>query len=75
MVLFMNILFVSQTLKESSQSNFFSRVWWYRFFQYLEQNVTGIVPRNFQMPLSWRLAQWSQGKYSRIDTVCCDRRN
>nr|XP_029540558.1 phosphatidylcholine:ceramide cholinephosphotransferase 1-like isoform X3 [Oncorhynchus nerka] len=59
-----------QKLKESSQSNFFSRVWWYRFFQYLEQNVTGIVPRNYQMPLSWRPAQWSQVKYSRIDTAC-----
>ncbi|KAM9561477.1 phosphatidylcholine:ceramide cholinephosphotransferase 1-like isoform 1-T5 [Salvelinus alpinus] len=59
-----------QVLKESSQSNFFSRVWWYRIFQYLEQNVTGIVPRNYRMPLSWPLAQWSQVKYSRIDTQC-----
>lgn len=59
-----------QVLKESSQSNFFSRVWWYRIFQYLEQNVTGIVPRNYQMPLSWPPAQWSQVKYSRVDTQC-----
>ncbi|XP_035608453.1 phosphatidylcholine:ceramide cholinephosphotransferase 1-like [Oncorhynchus keta] len=59
-----------QVLKESSQSNFFSRVWWYRIFQYLEQNVTGIVPRNYQMPLSWPPTQWSLVKYSRIDTQC-----
>ncbi|XP_010862971.1 phosphatidylcholine:ceramide cholinephosphotransferase 1 [Esox lucius] len=56
-----------QVLKEFSQSNFFSRVWWYRFFQYLEQNVQGIIPQNYQMPLTWRPAQWSQAKYSRMD--------
>ncbi|KAJ8396036.1 hypothetical protein AAFF_G00025680 [Aldrovandia affinis] len=49
-----------QVLKETSQSNFFSRVWWYRFFQYLEQNVQGIVPRNYELPFSWRSLHWSQ---------------
>lgn len=56
------------SLKEASQSNPFSRVWWYRLFQYFEENVRGIVPRNYQLPLSWRPSQWSRGvKYSRLD--------
>ncbi|XP_046885739.1 phosphatidylcholine:ceramide cholinephosphotransferase 1 [Hypomesus transpacificus] len=58
-----------QSLKETSQSNPFSRVWWYRLFQYFEENVKGIVPRNYQLPLSWRAPLWSRGvKYSRLDT-------
>lgn len=56
-----------QSLKETSQSNPFSRVWWYRLFQYFEENVNGTVPRNYQLP-SWRAFQWSRGvKYSRLD--------
>ncbi|XP_029030769.1 phosphatidylcholine:ceramide cholinephosphotransferase 1-like [Betta splendens] len=56
-----------QSLKETSQSNPFSRVWWYRLFQYFEENVNGTVPRNYQLP-SWRALQWSRGvKYSRLD--------
>lgn len=56
-----------QSLKETSQSNPFSRVWWYRLFQYFEENVNGTVPRNYQLP-SWRSLQWSRGvKYSRLD--------
>ncbi|CAB1312664.1 unnamed protein product [Coregonus sp. 'balchen'] len=57
-------------LKETSQSNLFSRVWWYRQFQYFEENVKGIVPRNYQLPWSsWRSSSWSRWmKYSRLDT-------
>ncbi|XP_006630435.1 phosphatidylcholine:ceramide cholinephosphotransferase 1 [Lepisosteus oculatus] len=58
-----------QVLKETSQSNFFSRVWWYRLFQYFEQNVHGIVPRNYQWPFSWRTLKYNGAvKYSRIET-------
>ena len=60
----------SQVLKEASQSNFLARVWWYRFFLYLELNVHCIVPRNYQLPLSWRHAHRSQAKYSRLETEC-----
>ncbi|XP_058508003.1 phosphatidylcholine:ceramide cholinephosphotransferase 1 [Solea solea] len=57
-----------QSLKETSQGNPFSRVWWYRPFQYFEENVSGIVPRNYQLPFSWRGLNWSRGvKYSRLD--------
>uniref|UniRef100_A0A8C6WTT5 Phosphatidylcholine:ceramide cholinephosphotransferase 1 n=1 Tax=Neogobius melanostomus TaxID=47308 RepID=A0A8C6WTT5_9GOBI len=56
-----------QSLKETSQSNPFSRVWWFRMFQYFEENVRGVVPRNYQLP-TWRGVQWSRGvKYSRLD--------
>lgn len=57
-----------QSLKETSQSNPFSRVWWYRLFQYFEENVNGPVPRNYQLPLSWRALHWNHSvKYSRLD--------
>lgn len=57
-----------QSLKETSQSNPFSRVWWYRLFQYFEENVNGTVPRNYQLPLSLRALQWNRGvKYSKLD--------
>ncbi|KAF3842006.1 hypothetical protein F7725_023957 [Dissostichus mawsoni] len=57
-----------QSLKETSQSNPFSRVWWYRLFQFFEENVSGMVPRNYQLPLSWRSLQWSRGvKYSKLE--------
>lgn len=56
-----------QSLKETSQSNPFSRVWWFRVFRYFEENVRGTVPRNYQLP-TWRGVQWSRGvKYSRLD--------
>lgn len=56
-----------QSLKETSQSNPFSRVWWFRMFQYFEGNVRGTVPRNYQLP-TWRGVQWGRGvKYSRLD--------
>ncbi|XP_010868413.1 phosphatidylcholine:ceramide cholinephosphotransferase 1 [Esox lucius] len=58
-----------QALKETSQSNPFSRVWWYGLFQYFEENVKGIVPRNYQLPWPLRLSPWIRGvKYSRLDT-------
>lgn len=59
-----------QVLKETSQSNFFARVWWYRMFQYFERNVQGIVPRNYELPFSWRFPplHWGHVKYSRIDS-------
>lgn len=56
-----------QSLKETSQSNPFSRVWWFRMFQYFEENVRGAVPRNYQLP-TWRGPQWSRAvKYSRLE--------
>lgn len=56
-----------QSLKETSQSNPFSRVWWFRMFQYFEENVRGTVPRNYQLP-TWRGPQWSRAvKYSRLE--------
>lgn len=58
-----------QSLKEVSQSNPFSRVWWYRLFQVLEENVKGTVPRNYQLPFSWRAWRWNRGvRYTRLDT-------
>ncbi|XP_075997881.1 phosphatidylcholine:ceramide cholinephosphotransferase 1-like [Genypterus blacodes] len=58
-----------QSLKETSQSNPFCRVWWYRLFQYFEENVNGIVPRNYQPPFSWRTLPWNRGvKYNRLDS-------
>lgn len=60
---------LSQSLKGTSQSNPFSKVWWYRLFQYFEENVSGTVPRNYQLPVSLRSQQWSRGvKYSKLDT-------
>ncbi|XP_029376834.1 phosphatidylcholine:ceramide cholinephosphotransferase 1 [Echeneis naucrates] len=57
-----------QSLKETSQSNPFSRVWWYRPFKYFEENVNGTVPCNYQLPFSWRTLTWNRGvKYSRLD--------
>lgn len=55
-------------LKENSPGNFFSRVWWYRLFQYFEHNVQGKVPRSYQLPLSWRTLPWPRVKYSRLDS-------
>ncbi|XP_062375236.1 phosphatidylcholine:ceramide cholinephosphotransferase 1 [Sardina pilchardus] len=55
-------------LKESSQGNLFSRVWWYRLFQYFEHNVQGPVPKSYQLPLSWRMLPWTRVKYSRLDS-------
>ncbi|KAI7797247.1 phosphatidylcholine:ceramide cholinephosphotransferase 1 [Triplophysa rosa] len=57
-----------QALKETAQTNFFTRVWWYRFFRYLEENVPGVVPRSFVKPFSWRSLQWGHVKYTRIDS-------
>ncbi|XP_057703768.1 phosphatidylcholine:ceramide cholinephosphotransferase 1-like [Corythoichthys intestinalis] len=57
-----------QSLKETSVSNPFSRVWWYRPFQYLEENINGVVPRSYQLPLWLRNVQWNRAiKYSRLD--------
>ncbi|CAF98609.1 unnamed protein product, partial [Tetraodon nigroviridis] len=58
-----------QSLKGTSQSNPFSRVWWYRLFQYFEENVNGTVPRNYcPLPLLLLSQQWSRGvKYSKLD--------
>lgn len=57
-----------QALKETSQNNFFTRVWWYRFFQYLEENVPGVVPRSYQKPFFWRSLHWGHVKYMRIES-------
>ncbi|XP_052426502.1 phosphatidylcholine:ceramide cholinephosphotransferase 1 [Carassius gibelio] len=55
-------------LKEMSQTNFFTHVWWYRFFRYLESNVLDVVPRSFQKPFTWRSLHWGHVKYTRIDS-------
>ncbi|XP_076834683.1 phosphatidylcholine:ceramide cholinephosphotransferase 1 [Brachyhypopomus gauderio] len=61
-----------QFLKQSSQGNPFSRVWWFRLFCYFEQNVQGIVPRNYQLPLPlllpWRFLPRTRVMYSRLDS-------
>ncbi|KAK0142596.1 Phosphatidylcholine:ceramide cholinephosphotransferase 1 [Merluccius polli] len=56
-----------QVLKEPSQTNLVSRVWWYRFFLYLEAHVQSPVPRHYQLPaLLKRLLLRSQVRYSRL---------
>ena len=61
---------VLQVLKESSQGNLFSRVWWYRLFQHFEHNVQGTVPRSYQLPLPGRILPWiNTVKYSRLETL------
>ncbi|KAF7198823.1 phosphatidylcholine:ceramide cholinephosphotransferase 1 [Nothobranchius furzeri] len=58
-----------QSLKESSQSNPFSRVWWYRLFQFFEENVRGTVPRSYQLPFSWRALNLNHVvKYRRLES-------
>lgn len=57
-----------QVLKETSQGNFLSRTWWFRFFVYLEENVKGCVPRNYHLPHLWRPWSWGHVKYTRIDS-------
>uniref|UniRef100_A0A1A7YJK7 Phosphatidylcholine:ceramide cholinephosphotransferase 1 n=1 Tax=Iconisemion striatum TaxID=60296 RepID=A0A1A7YJK7_9TELE len=58
-----------QSLKESSQSNPFSRVWWYRLFQFFEENVRGTVPRSYQLPFSWRALNWNHVvKYRKLES-------
>lgn len=59
---------VLQVLKENSQGNLFARVWWFRMFQHFEHNVQGTVPKNYQLPLSWRTLPWTRVKYSRLDS-------
>ncbi|MCJ8736466.1 hypothetical protein PDJAM_G00012890 [Pangasius djambal] len=63
-----------QCLKQDSQINAFSRVWWFRLFSYFERNVQGVVPRHYQMPLPrlplpWRLSPGGRAKYSREDLL------
>ncbi|KAJ8248367.1 hypothetical protein GJAV_G00241260 [Gymnothorax javanicus] len=58
-----------KALKETSQINPVSRVWWYRLFQYFEENVQGVVPRHFQLPFSWRALTAGRLGYARVDTV------
>ncbi|XP_056153233.1 phosphatidylcholine:ceramide cholinephosphotransferase 1-like isoform X2 [Lampris incognitus] len=63
-----------QALKEPSQSNFVSRVWWYRYFLYLETNVQGVIPRHYQLPFSFtwkRLVRGGPVKYSRLANSEC----
>ncbi|KAL7861411.1 hypothetical protein SRHO_G00128520 [Serrasalmus rhombeus] len=61
-----------QFLKQTSQGNPFSRVWWFCLFRYFERNVHGIVPRNYQLPvplpLPWRLLPGSRVLYSRLES-------
>ncbi|KAG7280075.1 hypothetical protein CRUP_018031, partial [Coryphaenoides rupestris] len=39
-----------QVPEEPSATNFVSRIWWYRFFLYLEAHVQSSVPRRYQLP-------------------------
>ncbi|XP_017539139.1 phosphatidylcholine:ceramide cholinephosphotransferase 1 [Pygocentrus nattereri] len=61
-----------QFLKQTSQGNPFSRVWWFCLFRYFERNVHGIVPRNYQLPvplpLPCRLLPGSRVLYSRLES-------
>lgn len=68
----MNICPLSQCLKQHSQINAFSRVWWFRLFSYFERNVQGVVPRHYQVPwlqLPCRLSPGGRVKYSRVDSL------
>ncbi|XP_006005654.1 phosphatidylcholine:ceramide cholinephosphotransferase 1 [Latimeria chalumnae] len=57
-----------QVLKEPSHSNFLSRVWWFRAFQYFEKNIQGIVPRSYQWSFSWPVLHLGkQVKYTRVN--------
>jgi len=40
-------------LKERSQSNSLSRLWWFPVLRYFEGNVGGVVPRHYEWPLPW----------------------
>lgn len=40
-------------LKKTGPNNYLAREWWFRFFQYFEQNVGGPVPRQYDWPLPW----------------------
>ncbi|CAL8262101.1 unnamed protein product [Arctogadus glacialis] len=60
-----------QALKEHSPTNFVSRVWWFRFFLYLEANVQSTVPRHYQLPSLLKRLLRSQVRYSRLaDNEC-----
>lgn len=63
-----------QCLKQDSQMNPVSRVWWFRLFSYFERNVQGVVPRHYQALFRWlplpcrpSLAGWV--KYSRVESL------
>uniref|UniRef100_T1IPF2 Sphingomyelin synthase-like domain-containing protein n=1 Tax=Strigamia maritima TaxID=126957 RepID=T1IPF2_STRMM len=43
----------NSTLKMTGPNNYLARVWWFTMFQYFEANVNGIVPRQYEWPLSW----------------------
>ncbi|KAK0175485.1 hypothetical protein PV327_009232 [Microctonus hyperodae] len=40
-------------LKQSGPSNLLSRLWWFPLFKYLEKNVGGNLPRQYDWPLPW----------------------
>ncbi|XP_027032479.1 phosphatidylcholine:ceramide cholinephosphotransferase 1 [Tachysurus fulvidraco] len=63
-----------QCLKQDSQINAFSRVWWFRLFGYFERNVQGVVPRHYQMllpclRLPCRLSAAGWVKFSYTDSL------
>ncbi|KAM9804344.1 phosphatidylcholine:ceramide cholinephosphotransferase 1 [Neosynchiropus ocellatus] len=58
-----------KSLKKKSESNLFSRVWWYRLFEYFEENVSGVVPRRYQLPLSLQ-SLWNRcWRYRVLDSL------
>ncbi|KAF4523590.1 hypothetical protein B566_EDAN016233 [Ephemera danica] len=42
----------NKDLKQHGPNNFLARVWWFPMFRYFEKNVNGVVPRQFEWPLS-----------------------
>jgi len=40
-------------LASPSPAGYLSRVWWFPMFRYLEANVTGPLPRQYEWPLPW----------------------
>ncbi|KAF7704838.1 phosphatidylcholine:ceramide cholinephosphotransferase 1 [Silurus meridionalis] len=65
-----------QCLKQDSdsQTNAFSRVWWFRLFSYFERNVQGVVPRHYQklfpwLSLPWRPSVGGRVKYTAVDSL------
>lgn len=43
----------NQELKQNSANNYYSREWWFIFFQFFEKNVGGKVPNDYDWPFSW----------------------
>uniref|UniRef100_UPI003AAD8CA1 phosphatidylcholine:ceramide cholinephosphotransferase 1-like n=1 Tax=Centroberyx gerrardi TaxID=166262 RepID=UPI003AAD8CA1 len=60
-----------QVLKQPGQSSLFSRVWWFRFFLYLESGVPGVVPPHYRLPFPWKQLLQRRQPYSRLAESEC----